>query len=70
MNLASILAEFQAGTTTHRIDIPTSWHQGRTSYGGLSSVLAYKAATFADADLPPLQSAQIAFVGPLAGGSR
>lgn len=67
MNLKSLLAGFAPGATSHSISIPPSWHQGRTSYGGLSSVLAYQAAKLADADLPPLQSAQIAFVGPLAG---
>ena len=67
MNLASLLGQFQAGKTTHHIEIPLSWHQGRTSYGGLSATLAYQAAKLADAELPPLQSAQIAFVGPLSG---
>ena len=67
MNLASLLAQFTPGAKTHKISIPPSWHQGRTSYGGLSSVLAYQAAELAAGDLPPLQSAQIAFVGPLAG---
>jgi acyl-CoA thioesterase len=67
MNLATILEKFQSGAATHQVSIPTTWHQGRTSYGGLSAVLAYQAAKLADADLPPLQSAQIAFVGPLAG---
>ncbi len=67
MKLASILAQFQPGNAVHHIAIPPSWHQGRTSYGGLSSALAYEAARLAGTDLPPLQSAQIAFVGPLAG---
>jgi acyl-CoA thioesterase len=67
MNLASLLAQFTPGATTHKISIPTTWHQGRTSYGGLSSVLAYQSAKLTADDLPPLQSAQIAFVGPLAG---
>lgn len=67
MNLASLLGQFKAGSYSHRIDIPPSWHQGRTAYGGLSSALAYQAAKLAEPDLPPLQSAQIAFVGPLAG---
>ena len=67
MNLASLLAQFTPGASPHKISIPPSWHQGRTSYGGLSSVLAYQAAKLAADDLPPLQSAQIAFVGPLAG---
>ncbi len=67
MNLATLLDQLQAGSNTHRINIPASWHQGRTAFGGLSSVLAYQAAKLADGDLPPLQSAQIAFVGPLSG---
>lgn len=67
MNLASLLDQFHAGDAVHHIDIPPSWHQGRTAYGGLSAVLAYQAAKLADADLPPLQSAQIAFAGPLTG---
>lgn len=47
--------------------VPDDWMQGRTTYGGFSSALALEAArTLAD-DLPPLRSAQIAFVGPLAG---
>lgn len=67
MKLASLLDQFTPGASTHKVSIPPSWHQGRTSYGGLSSVLAYQAAILAADDLPPLQSAQIAFVGPLAG---
>ena len=67
MDLASLLAQFSPSANTHKIFIPPSWHQGRTSYGGLSSVLAYQAAKLAADDLPPLQSAQITFVGPLAG---
>ena len=47
--------------------IPADWLQGRTAYGGLSSALALHAAQQSDTDLPPLRSAQVAFVGPLAG---
>ena len=67
MDLVSLLAQFTPGDDTHKICIPPSWHQGRTSYGGLSAVLAYQAAKLSADNLPPLQSAQIAFVGPLAG---
>jgi acyl-CoA thioesterase len=67
MNLSDILQQFQPGADTHHISIPSSWHQGRTAYGGLSSVLAYQAALLVTPDLPPLQSAQIAFAGPLSG---
>lgn len=48
--------------------IPADWMQGRTAYGGLSAALALHAAQSSEPDLPPLRSAQISFVGPLAGG--
>jgi acyl-CoA thioesterase len=60
-------------STIRRIDggfatsIPEDWMQGRTTYGGFSSALALEAARGIAPDLPPLRSAQIAFVGPLAG---
>lgn len=47
--------------------IPDDWLQGRTSFGGLSAALALHAAQASDTDLPPLRSAQIAFIGPLSG---
>jgi acyl-CoA thioesterase len=67
MNLSSLLSQMTAGQARQSVDIPPSWHQGRTCYGGLSATLAYQAARNLDADLPPLQSAQISFSGPLAG---
>lgn len=65
--IADILA---AGTPIEggfRTSIPADWLQGRTSYGGLSSALALHAAQGIEPDLPPLRSAQIAFIGPLSG---
>lgn len=68
------LAEILAATTP--IDggfvatIPTDWMQGRTSYGGLSAALALHAAQGCEPDLPPLRSAQVSFIGPLAGVVR
>lgn len=47
--------------------IPDDWLQGRTAYGGLSAAIALHCAMQSDTDLPPLRSAQVAFVGPLAG---
>jgi acyl-CoA thioesterase len=67
MNLAAILSQFREGESHQRISIPTTWHQGRTAYGGLSAALAYQAAKLSAPDLPPLLSAQIAFSGPLSG---
>jgi acyl-CoA thioesterase len=67
VNLKTILAQFDSAQKRHRITIPSTWHQGRTAYGGLSSTLAYEAARLATPELPPLLSAQIAFSGPVAG---
>lgn len=47
--------------------IDEGWLQGRTAYGGASAAIALMAAKAANTGLPPLRSAQIAFVGPLAG---
>lgn len=67
MTLATDLAQFTPGAPSHKVTIAPHWHQGRTSYGGFSTVLAYRAASLLAPDLPPLNSTQIAFVGPLAG---
>jgi len=54
------------------VSVSDDWLQGRTVYGGLASALCMQAALneFGEsypAGLPPLRSAQIAFVGPTAG---
>jgi acyl-CoA thioesterase len=67
MNLAALLRQFDGTYSPYSIDVPPSWHQGRTAYGGFSAALAYCAASRIAPDLPPLQSAQIAFAGPLSG---
>jgi len=50
-----------------RAEPSENWRQGRTLFGGLSAALAVVAAQRAFADLPPLKSAQFAFVGPATG---
>jgi acyl-CoA thioesterase len=50
-----------------RLTIPDDWLQGRTAYGGLSAALCAEAARRAMPDLPPLRSAQFAFIGPASG---
>lgn len=47
--------------------ITEEWMQGRTTYGGLSAALCLAGTLSAHADLPPLRSAQIAFIGPAGG---
>lgn len=65
--IADILAAATPTTTGFTTAIPVDWMQGRTSYGGLSSALALHAAQHCEPGLPPLRTALIAFVGPLAG---
>lgn len=43
------------------------WLQGRTLYGGASAALCTASALRAFGGLPPLRSAQFAFIGPAAG---
>ncbi|MGL4314567.1 MAG: thioesterase family protein, partial [Sphingomonas sp.] len=68
--LADILAGAVAEGDSWRLTIPADWMQGRTTYGGLSSAIALHAAQACEPDLPPLRSAQISFIGPLAGEVR
>lgn len=66
-SIAQLLAEavpVEGGFRTH---VPSNWLQGRTAYGGLSAALTIEAAMRIEPDLPPLRSAQVAFIGPLSG---
>jgi len=65
--LPAIIAALEPIEGGWRSAIPANWLQGRTAYGGLSAALALHAAQRSDTDLPPLRSAQVAFVGPLSG---
>jgi acyl-CoA thioesterase len=65
--LGQVIAGLEPVTQGWRGTVPETWLQGRTAYGGLSAALALHAAMGADADLPPLRSALVAFVGPLSG---
>lgn len=67
MSLAKLFAEALQPDGSLAFDVPGHWLQGRTAYGGLSSAAALAAAQHVEDGLPPLRSAQIAFVGPLAG---
>ena len=67
MSLPETLAAARPTATGLIATIPDNWMQGRTSYGGLSAALALEAARKSAPDLPPLRSAQVSFVGPLAG---
>lgn len=66
-SLAEIIAGLEPLEDGWRGHIPDTWLQGRTAYGGLSTALALHAAKQREPDLPPLRSAQVPFIGPLAG---
>lgn len=68
MSLSALVAGAQARPDGLALSIPPDWHQGRTAYGGLSAALALIAAQRVGGEgLAPLRSAQVSFVGPLAG---
>ena len=50
---------------TQAPDIPESWKQGRTAYGGLSAGLMLAQARAQYPDLPELRSALVNFTGPV-----
>lgn len=52
------------------IEAPEGWTQGRTLYGGMTAALCAEALTRQHAELPPLRSAQFAFMGPATGTLR
>jgi acyl-CoA thioesterase len=49
------------------VTVGDDWLQGRTVYGGLAAALCTETALREFADLPPLRSAQFAFIGPASG---
>ena len=52
------------------VTVNDDWLQGRTIYGGLAGAFCLEATLRQLADLPPLRSAQFAFIGPATGGLR
>ena len=66
-SLAQILNQCAEGGEANPVSLPQSWTQGRTAFGGVSTALAYHAASHIEEGLPGLRSAQVAFTGPLFG---
>lgn len=65
--LSETLATLSPDNGIYRACPGDDWRQGRTLYGGIQAALAVSAAERAHPDLPPLRSAQIAYVGPSTG---
>lgn len=53
-----------AGGKAKTYQLDESWMQGRGIYGGLSAALCLDATNSVFADLPPLRSASVNFIGP------
>ncbi len=66
----TIAAIAPAGDTAFCANPTEDWRQGRTLFGGLSAALCYAACERLVPGLPPLRSAQIAYIGPSAGEVR
>ncbi|MEM1105457.1 MAG: thioesterase family protein [Pseudomonadota bacterium] len=66
-SFSQLLAGFQPSSGGEgEVEIPADWMQGRTTYGGLTAAISFKAAERVCPDLP-VRSAQIAFIGPVGG---
>lgn len=63
--LAQVAAAMSGDPLT--LEAPSSWSQGRTLFGGMTTALSWAAATRMIPDLPPLRTVHTAFVGPAAG---
>lgn len=51
----------------YMVEVPQSWRQGRTAYGGIAVGLALTAARLDFQDLPPLRSMLLNFTGTILG---
>jgi acyl-CoA thioesterase len=69
-SLSEVLSSLTPADGGWRLEGAEGWTQGRTLYGGMTTALCAHVAGLASADLPPLRSAQVAFVGPAAGPLR
>lgn len=67
-DFAQLLRSAEALDDGLALDVPESWHQGRTAYGGFSSALSLAVAQSVGGEgLPPLRSAQLAMLAPVNG---
>lgn len=64
---SEIIEEFSQMPGDFRGRVAENWLQGRTFYGGLTAALCLEGALRTLPDLPPLRSAEIAFIGPAEG---
>lgn len=66
-SFSELLASIAPDSDGSSVTVSDNWLQGRTVYGGLAGALCVEGARRYLEDLPPLRSAQFAFVGPATG---
>lgn len=67
IDFSDLMASMTTDNDTCSATATEDWLQGRTIYGGLTAAFCLESVTRLFGDLPPLRSAQFAFVGPAAG---
>lgn len=67
MSFTTLMASMVKHDDTCAITATEDWLQGRTIYGGLAAAFCLEAVSQQLGDMPPLRSAQFAFVGPATG---
>ena len=68
MHLSTILDSMIHDGGTFRAEVPDSWLQGRSVYGGLQAALAVRAMRAMLPAPAPLRVLQVSFVAPLPAG--
>lgn len=66
-DFTALMASMAAQGDAYSMTATDDWLQGRTLYGGLAAAFCVEAAARRFGELPPLRSAQFAFVGPATG---
>ncbi|MGC6472949.1 MAG: thioesterase family protein [Parvibaculales bacterium] len=66
-SFSNLVERLTVGGKVNDLELPESWLQGRTAYGGISTALMVAAIQQENPDAPPLRSLQVTFVGPLSG---
>ena len=67
-HLSAILDSMVHDAGTFRVEVPDTWRQGRSVYGGLQAALAVKAMRATLPVAAPLRVLQVSFVAPVPAG--
>ena len=67
MSFPDLLRRFERKGDALHLESIEGWMQGRTLYGGATTLLGYWAVTQLHPGMPPLRSAQVNFIAPVAG---